>query len=420
MLAAATEAGIEIPTLCFLRGYEPSTSCQVCLVKDCTTQRFLPACATMVTDGMMVESESHEVRHVRRTALELLLSEHVGDCLAPCFFACPAHMDIPLMLEQIEKADLHLAIATVKRDIALPATLGRVCSKPCEKGCRRQASDDAVAVCELKRYVADADLHSEHPFMPACRPDTGQRVAIVGAGPTGLSAAYYLRQRGHQCVLIEQNSTAGGRLRDSTGLPGEILDAEIAQILRIGVRLQVNQALADAEAFAALRREFDAVLLACGEAAPQRIQRWGLRAGKRGIAVNRETFQTELQDVFAAGTRFAAMRWSCEASRTARRSPRRSASFWPERLSGAQPNRFHRGWAASLRRKPKQWSTSRSMCLGRCRGLRLTSHFRKPRPSRIAAWRVAVKHMANANWNATPCCTVPTPHGSRANGVPTS
>ena len=95
LLEAAGLLGIEIPTLCFLAGYQPSTSCQVCLVKDRRAGRLLPACATRVIDGMLIESESEEVHAIRRTALELLFSDHVGDCLAPCFFACPAQWTFP-------------------------------------------------------------------------------------------------------------------------------------------------------------------------------------------------------------------------------------------------------------------------------------------------------------------------------------
>ena len=101
LIDAAEQLGIEIPTLCYQTGYEPSTSCQVCTVKDSRTGRLVPACGTKVADGMEIDCETEEVTIVRRTALELLMSEHVGDCLAPCDFACPAHMDIPLMLQQI-------------------------------------------------------------------------------------------------------------------------------------------------------------------------------------------------------------------------------------------------------------------------------------------------------------------------------
>ena len=272
VLDAAEQLGIEIPTLCFLKGYEPSTSCQVCLVRNRQTGQLAPACATKVVEGMEYDSDTEEVHALRRTALELLLSDHVGDCLAPCFFACPAHMDIPLMLRQIGAQDIRQAIATIKQDIAIPAILGRICPKPCEKGCRRNSADDPVAVCDLKRYVADADLASEDPYLPECLPQTGKSVAIVGAGPTGLAAAYYVRQEGHACVLFEQQPQAGGRMRTESSeseLPREILDAEIGQILRLGIELRSGQPIKTREQLDDLSKSFDAVLLACGSVPPR-------------------------------------------------------------------------------------------------------------------------------------------------------
>ena len=301
---AAEQLGLEIPTLCFLKGYEPSTSCQVCMVKDCATGRLVPACATQVVDGMQVESETEEVYAVRRTALELLLSDHVGDCFAPCFFACPAHMDIPLMLRQISDQQTRQAIATIKKDIALPAVLGRVCPKPCEKGCRRNASDGPVAVCELKRYVADADMASPDPYVPPSQPASGKKVAVVGAGPTGLSAAYYLRQQGHGCQLLEAQGQAGGRLRfepSEDQLPPAVLDGEIEQVVRVGIGLRTDCAVEDKQALDAICQEYDAVLLACGDVGLPQVQRWGLAAGKRGVKIDRTTFQTDRPGVFAAG-----------------------------------------------------------------------------------------------------------------------
>jgi ferredoxin len=253
---------------------------------------------------MEIDSETDEVRAVRRTALELLLSDHVGDCLAPCFFACPAHMDIPLMLRQIGDQQLPAAIATIKQDIALPAVLGRVCPKPCEKGCRRNAADGPVAVCELKRFVADQDLAADDPYRPACQADSGKRVAIIGAGPTGLSAAYYLRQQGHACLLLEGRAQAGGRLRGSPAdeqLPPGILDAEIAQILRIGIELRTDCPVKDGAGLDELCQQYDAVLVSCGKVDSDQIERWGLVAGRRGIEIDRATFQTERPGVFAAG-----------------------------------------------------------------------------------------------------------------------
>jgi ferredoxin len=301
ILEAAGQLGIEIPTLCYLKGYEPSTSCQICLVKDRQRGQMLPSCATKIVDGMLIDSETEEVHAMRRTALELLFSDHVGDCLAPCFFACPAHMDIPLMLEQIGERDVETAIATVKQDIALPAVLGRVCSKPCEKGCRRNSSDGAVAVCDLKRFVADADLARSEPYCPPCKPHTGWRAAIVGAGTTGLSAAYYLQQEGHHCVVFEKEAVAGGRLRTESieELPRTVLDAEIEQTLRVGVELKTNCFV---EKLEDLEQDFDAVLLACGHVSVDLVSGWGLKTTAAGIAIDKDTLLTNRPAVFAAGS----------------------------------------------------------------------------------------------------------------------
>ncbi|MFW6169267.1 MAG: 2Fe-2S iron-sulfur cluster-binding protein [Planctomycetota bacterium] len=304
ILEAAEQLNIEIPTLCFMKGYTPSTSCLVCAVKDRKTGKYLPACATRAVDAMQLDNITDEVSDMRRMALELLLSNHAGDCLAPCFFACPAHMDIPLMLEQIGQRNVHEAIKTVKRDIALPAVLGRICPKPCEKACRRKGIDTPVAICELKRYVADADLDTEDPYMPACRPATGSQVAIVGLGPTGLAASYYLRQQGHECVVYEKQPEAGGRLRvevDAKDLPRSVLDREIEQVLRLGTQVHWETAIVEKEKLDSLREQFDAVLLACGAVEVQQVERWGLTPARRGITVDRGTYQTESEGLFAAG-----------------------------------------------------------------------------------------------------------------------
>ncbi len=168
ILDAAKKLGIEIPTLCFLEGCSPQTSCMVCLVKVSGRERLVPACATKAQDGMQVESQTDQILDARRTALELLLAEHVGDCIAPCQAACPAHMNIPLMIRQIADGDTRRAIQTVTRHIALPGVLGRICPAPCEKACRRRNKDAPVAICLLKRHAADANLGSGHPWRPQC------------------------------------------------------------------------------------------------------------------------------------------------------------------------------------------------------------------------------------------------------------
>jgi NADPH-dependent glutamate synthase beta subunit-like oxidoreductase/ferredoxin len=304
ILAAAQTLGINIPTLCYLEGCPPSTSCLVCTVKVLGNGRLVPSCATLAADGMQVESETAEIHQVRRSALELLLSDHLGDCLAPCQLACPAGMNIPQMLRQIAAEDSRGAIVTVKRDIALPAVLGRICPAPCEKACRRRPADGAVSICLLKRFVADADLASSARYLPECRPSSVRRVAIVGAGPAGWSAAYYLLQQGHACTIFDENEKPGGRLRHETSadeLPHEILNADLEPVLRLGAELRMNTRIGGREAFEGLRHEFDAVLVACGATAKQQAETWGLETAQRGVQVAQDTYETSLAGVFAAG-----------------------------------------------------------------------------------------------------------------------
>ena len=204
VLAAARQIGIHIPTICFGgNGCTPSASCLVCAVKLSRTGQMIPSCAVQVADGMEVESQTVEVEEVRRAAVELLLSDHVGDCISLCSQSCPAHTDIAAMLRQVRAGRFADAVAVAKQHLALPATLGRVCHRPCERPCRRKTFDAPVAIGQIERCVADQDLAAQTPYLPDKAAPTGRRVAIVGGGPTGLSAAWHLLLRGHDCTLFD-------------------------------------------------------------------------------------------------------------------------------------------------------------------------------------------------------------------------
>jgi len=304
VLDAAGKLGVEIPTMCFLNGYKASTSCMVCVVKVSGLDRLVPACGTIAKDGMRVESDSQEVREARKTAMELLLSDHLGDCIGPCQNICPAKMNIPLMIRQIAAGKLRDAIATVKKDIALPAVLGRICPAPCEKGCRRGVFDEAVSICLLKRYVADVDLQSSDPYLPLCQPGKNKRVAIVGAGPAGLAAAYYLRQQGYGCTIFDDHEKPGGMLQygfSQDKLPGDVLEAEIALIEKLGMEFQWQTRIGTTLSMQDLRRDFDAVFVAVGELKPGETEWLGLEMSANGIAINGKTYETSLEGVFAGG-----------------------------------------------------------------------------------------------------------------------
>ena len=304
LLEAARRLGIEIPTLCYMPGLPAATSCMVCLVKNAQTGKLLPSCATKAEEGMVIESDVEDVRAARRSALELLLSDHLGDCEAPCHRICPAHMDIPRMIREIAAGDLAAAIRTVKADIALPAMLGRICPELCERGCRRKDQDQAVSICLLKRYVADVDLAAPQSYRPAKADPSGKRVAIVGAGPAGLSAAYYLLQAGHDVVLLEAKDVAGGAVRehvDPQRMEPAVLDAEIGLIEALGAEIRTGQTLGGNVSMDQLTDEYDAVLLAMGEMDTAGLEQIGLPAAQRGLETDTRTLATPIEGVFAAG-----------------------------------------------------------------------------------------------------------------------
>ena len=304
VLDAAGKLGIEIPTMCFMKGSQPSTSCMVCVVKVEGRAVLLPACGTIAQDGMRVESDCEEVRQARKAALELLLSDHVGDCLGPCHIICPAQMNIPLMIRQIAAGKLCDAIETVKKDIALPAVLGRICPKPCERGCRRAAIDEAVSICLLKRYVADVDLESANPYSPTCKPYQNKRVAIVGAGPAGLAAAYYLQQAGFGCTVFDDHEQPGGMLRygvPEEELPKDVLDKEIAEIENLGLTFKGETRINDTASLEKLRKDFDAVFIAFGAMDAGEVEKTGLKTSTNGVATDVRNYQTNLSGVFAGG-----------------------------------------------------------------------------------------------------------------------
>lgn len=317
LLDVARDLGVEIPTLCHLPGRKPHTSCMVCVVRDRATEAFLPACSAPVRDGMVIVTDSPEVLEARRVALELLLSDHPADCEGPCRRFCPAGMEIPRMIRQIAAGDFDAALQTVKRDIPLPATLGRICPAPCERGCRRREADAAVSICRLKRFVADTDLSRAAPFRPATAPPSGRTVFIAGAGPAGISAAYYLAVRGHRCIVADPQPEPGGALRthlSAERLPPEIVTAEVRALRDLGVEFWTGVALGRDVELADALRGYDAVVLAIGPRERRVDPGAGMPAETaRGIAVDRETHRTGVERVFACGAAVAPCRMAIRA-----------------------------------------------------------------------------------------------------------
>jgi len=228
ILDAANRLEIDIPRMCHLKGFEPETSCMVCVVKDLKTGQIVPSCSVQATEGMSIDTNCAEVRSVRKEMLELLLSEHIGNCEAPCERLCPAAHDIPLMLREMVRSDPERAEWIARRDLVLPSSLSYVCSAPCEKGCSRAQLDKKISIRKLHRFdpTNDEVTFSSNYYINRIKSDAIE-VAVLGAGPAGLAAAWQLQLEGFRCTIFDKVSEAGGLLLTKKKLPQKVLQAEI-------------------------------------------------------------------------------------------------------------------------------------------------------------------------------------------------
>jgi NADPH-dependent glutamate synthase beta subunit-like oxidoreductase/formate hydrogenlyase subunit 6/NADH:ubiquinone oxidoreductase subunit I/ferredoxin len=271
ILEAAQKAGIEIPTLCYEPRLPANAACRVCLVEVEGARKLVASCATAAGDGMVVHTNTEKVRKMRHLYLELLLSDHNSFCTPPCRDACPTHIKIPQFLDFIAHSDYENGVRKLREDLPFPAILGRVCPRPCEGPCRRQLVEEPITICWLHRFMADQCIDAEQtgelllPVEP--KPDSGKRIAVVGAGPAGLACAFYARLEGHQVKVFEALPKPGGMLRygiPSYRLPRDLLDKELNVLWRMGVELQCDSRLGDAFQLEDLLAVYDAVFLGLG------------------------------------------------------------------------------------------------------------------------------------------------------------
>lgn len=269
ILQLAKRNGVEIPTLCHDDRLKPFSSCFVCVVEVDGMRGMQPSCSTKIQEGMKIETENDKVRKARKTALDLLVSNHYADCEAPCKQTCPAGVDVQGYISLIEKGLYSEAVGLIKETNPLPAICGRVCVRPCEVVCRRNHLHEgaAVGIDYMKRFAADQDLLSETRFIPEVAKSTGKKVAIIGAGPGGLSSAYFLQQKGHQCDIFEASPNPGGWLRygiPEYRLPNDVLDQEVAAVTELGTNIFYNKKLGDNLSYKELKKDYDSVILTIG------------------------------------------------------------------------------------------------------------------------------------------------------------
>ncbi len=255
--------GIYLPHLCHNKALESYGGCGLCLVEVEGIRKPLRACSTTVTEGMRVTTSTPELEKSRKVSLSLIMSDHSGDCKAPCFMACPTHQDIQGYVGLIANGREKEALELIKEDNPLPASIGRVCPHPCEEKCRRKFLEGAVSICALKRFAAEDNMD----YFPECEELNGKTVAVVGAGPAGLSCAYFLAQKGYKVTVFDAQTHGGGMLRygiPQYRLPKDILDREIKCIENMGVEFKYSHKLGRDITVESLKSQYDAVFLAIG------------------------------------------------------------------------------------------------------------------------------------------------------------
>ncbi len=226
--------------------------------------KFCGACVEVCPTGALRDKEEFTRGKSRRAAR------------VPCRYSCPAEIDIPRYIRYIREKNYSAATAVVRERVPFPKVLGYVCNHPCETVCRRREVNDAISIKELKCFAANRD--NARLGIKTCRKatPTGKRVAIVGSGPAGLTAAYYLAKLGHEVTVFEALPLPGGMMRigiPEYRVPRDVLDEEIREIKSMGIDIQTNSKVESLDVL--FNEGYHAILVAVGAHAAQKLPIYG-------------------------------------------------------------------------------------------------------------------------------------------------
>ena len=222
--------------------------------------RFCGACAEVCPTGAIQDKE------------ELVGGKNRKTALVPCRYTCPAEIDVPRYVRLIREEDYAAAAAVIREKVPFPGVLGYVCDRNCEDVCHRSDINQSVSIRELKRFVTEHDEQKLWTRNADKKPATGKKVAIIGSGPSGLTAAYYLSKQGHAVTVFESLPLAGGMMRygiPEYRLPRNILDNEIGDIADMGVEIKTGTSIESVDKL--LEEGFSAVLITIGTQRGQQL-----------------------------------------------------------------------------------------------------------------------------------------------------
>ena len=221
--------------------------------------------AEMVLKGVRGFRDDY-IEHIQHNRCTATLNQPV-----PCVSQCPAHVDIPGYVALVGHGRYDDAVRLIRQDNPFVTTCAFICEHPCENRCRRNMLDDSVNIRGIKRFAAD---HISNDYVPELAEPTGKKVAVIGGGPGGLSAAYYLAIMGHEVTVYEQRDKLGGMLRygiPSYRLPRERLDDEIKHILSTGIKVKTNVSIGKDLPISQIQKKFDAIYIAIGAHTDRKI-----------------------------------------------------------------------------------------------------------------------------------------------------